>query len=115
MIYSDKSNRLDVEFGTLTPLQQTHDNCHDIMACEKHVVKEFDVSVPVTISPSVTPQKPEVKCEGEVKVHRGIDKCKNPEKDFKFTAKQNISVRIPIKYRVKTCYGEECFEAVEAA
>ena len=125
MIFSDKANRLDVDFGMPIILphtenshgskESTTDDCFNIMTCDKHVTKEFDISVPVTISPSVTPQKPEVKCEGDVKIRPGIEKCKDPKKDFKFTVKQNVSVRIPIKYSVKTCYGEECFEAAEAA
>ena len=74
------------------------------------IAKEIRALVPVSVKPSVITQKPTVQCLGDVKVQPGTVKCKNPEKVFDFTIAQNISVKIPIQYKIETCYGNECFE-----
>jgi len=92
-----------------------NENCFEQAACERHVDKEFKVSVPVSITPVARPHEPEVKCMGDVKVHPGIKRCEKSKESFHFTVAQNISVKIPIHYRTKTCYGRECAENVEEA
>ena len=87
--------------------------CHDIITCDKHIDREIKTALPVSIRPAVIPQKPHVKCLGDIKIQPGIKQCKSPQKVFDFTVTQNISVKIPIKYRTEVCYGEECFEAVD--
>lgn len=87
--------------------------CFEIMACERHVNKEFKVSLPVSIRPIVMPQKPDVECLGDVEVHPGFRRCRRPRDVIRFTVSQDISVKIPIQYRTKTCYGRECIEETD--
>ena len=78
--------------------------------CERHVCKELRVSLPVSIRPIVMPQKPDIECLGDVEVHPGFIRCKRPKDVIRFTVTQDISVKIPIHYRTKTCFGRECIE-----
>ena len=97
--------------GAPTPdTQQTDETCFDILACDKVVSKEIRTLVPVSIRPTIIKQKPTVQCLGEFKVQPGVTKCKNPEKTFDFTIAQNFAVKMPMQYKVETCYGKECFE-----
>jgi len=107
MSYHEKAELFDE-----TPLDGDPGNrtCFEIMACERHVRKELSVSIPISIKPIVMPQKPEVECLGDVKVHPGFRRCKRPKDVIRFTVTQDIAVKIPIQYRTKTCYGRECIE-----
>ena len=87
--------------------------CFEIVACERHVNKEFKVSLPVSIRPIVTPQKPDVECLGDVEVQPGFRRCRRPRDVIRFTVSQDISVKIPIQYRTKTCFGRECVEETD--
>ena len=89
---------------------QTDETCYDRLACDKLVVKEIRTLVPVSIKPTIIAQKPTVLCLGDVKVLSGTVKCNKPEKAFDFTIAQNISVKIPVQYKIQTCYRKECFE-----
>jgi hypothetical protein len=66
------------------------DDCYDIQSCERTINRTFDISVPVTITPYATPEKPDVKCSGETTVTCGHRFCDNPENIFEFTVTQKI-------------------------
>jgi hypothetical protein len=82
-------------------------------ACSRNVRKEFMVSVPVTIRPTVNARRPEVECLGGVEIRPGHRRCRNRDRTFRFTVTQNLAVNIPIEYCVETCYGRECLEAMD--
>ena len=87
--------------------------CYNTIVGDKYVNREIKTALPVSIKPTVTPQKPHVKYLKDVEVHHGTKKCKSPQKIFDYTVTQDISVKIPIGYHVEVCYGEECFEAAD--
>ena len=84
--------------------------CFEEPACERFVDKFFDVSVPVTIKPFAIPHRPEVHCEGNVRVCPGIEPCDNRRDRFDFTITQKVSVKIPVEFGVRTCFGDTCLE-----
>jgi hypothetical protein len=83
-------------------------NCFEIQSCKKLVNRSFDVSVPVTITPFAIPEKPEVRCAGEIEVTPGHKCCENPDNSFEFTITQKVSIDIPIKFGAETCFGKTC-------
>lgn len=87
--------------------------CYDIIVGDKYVNREIKTALPVSIKPTVTPQKPHVKHLKDIEVHHGTKQCKSTKKIFDYTVTQDISVKIPIGYHVEVCYGEECFEAAD--
>ena len=85
-------------------------HCFEEQACERFTNKNFDVSVPVSITPFAVPHEPEVKCVGNVRVCPGIEPCDNRRERFDFTITQKVSVKIPVEFGVKTCFGRTCLE-----
>jgi hypothetical protein len=86
------------------------DDCYDIQSCEKTILRTFDVSVPVTVVPYATPEKPEVKCSGEAGVVCGHKSCDDYDNIFEFTVTQKLTVDIPIRIGAEICYGKTCAE-----
>jgi hypothetical protein len=86
------------------------DDCYDIQSCEKTINRQFTVSVPVTVTPYATAEKPDVKCSGETTVSCGHRQCDNPGNVFEFTVTQRITVDIPIRFGSEVCYGKTCAE-----
>jgi len=83
-------------------------NCHDIQSCRKSVCKSFDVSVPVTVTPFAVPEKPDVKCAGEITISPGHKCCESDSNSFEFTITQRVYADIPIKFGAVICYDETC-------
>ena len=107
----DKTAMQGLQVATSGPKQTDDKTCHDVTACEKHVNKKISAALPIFIKPTVVPQKPHVECLGDIEVKPGAKHCKDPKESFDFTATQNISIKIPIGYRVEVCYDKGCFEA----
>jgi len=84
--------------------------CYEIESCEKFITKDFYVSVPVCIKPYVACECPEVECVGHVEVKCGHEHCKGKGKPFKYTVKQKLCVKVPIKCGCETCYDTACIE-----
>jgi hypothetical protein len=82
--------------------------CYDLQSCDKVVRKSFDVSVPVTITPFARPEKPEVKCSGEIVITPGHKCCENESNSFEFTVTQRINVDIPVKFGAEVCFFKTC-------
>ncbi|MCL2500016.1 MAG: hypothetical protein FWE90_06720 [Defluviitaleaceae bacterium] len=82
--------------------------CHEVKACEHTTCKMFDVSLPVTIKPYVTPEEPEVICAGTTEVRKGRTHCEGDPCGFEFTITRKLLVQIPIKFGAKVCYDNAC-------
>jgi hypothetical protein len=82
--------------------------CFEIQSCEKNVKKTFEVSVPVTVTPFAVPEKPDVKCAGEIMVTPGHICCDPKNNSLEFTITQKIIVEIPVKFGAEVCYGQPC-------
>jgi hypothetical protein len=82
--------------------------CFDIQSCSKTISRSFDVSVPVTITPSAVPERPDAKCAGNAEVTAGIRRCDRDNNSVSFTITQRINVDIPIKFGAEICYEPTC-------
>jgi hypothetical protein len=83
-------------------------DCYDIQSCERTVTRHYDISVPVTVTPYATPEKPDVSCMSDITITCGHTPCDNPNNTFGFTVTQKIMVEIPIKFGAEVCYGKAC-------
>jgi len=84
--------------------------CFEEIACERFANKTFDVSVPISIRPFAIPHEPEVNCSGNLRVCPGIEPCDHGRERFDFTVTQRVTVKIPVEFGVKTCFGKACSE-----
>lgn len=100
----------DITLGVSEPVSECkhEEKCFETEACERTACKAFDVSVPVTVKPFAAPEKPNVKCMGEVTVTPGHKPCESEDNVFKFTVTQRLDVEIPVKFGAKVCLGETC-------
>jgi hypothetical protein len=83
-------------------------NCFEIQSCEKTVRKTFEISVPVTVTPFAVPEKPDVKCCGDIDVRHGHSRCESDGNKFEFTVTQRINIEIPIKFGAEVCLDKTC-------
>jgi hypothetical protein len=74
------------------------------------VSREFNLSLPVAVSPYAVPEKPCVRCSGESVIACGHFTCDNPGGVFEFTVTQKIEAAIPVKFGAEICFCETCAE-----
>ena len=89
------------------------ENCFYDLTDEKLGYKVFDLFVPVSVKPFAVTDKPEVRCLGDLEIYPGSLPCNRKLESFDFTMTQKISVQTPVKYGMKTCYGNLCGEEIE--
>jgi len=88
--------------------------CFDDLTCEKYSYKDYNISVPVSVTPYAVAFEPEVKCIGDLIISPGIKPFENKSDSLDFEITQKISVITPVKFGVKTCYGETCADEDES-
>jgi hypothetical protein len=83
-------------------------NCFDIESCKKTVCRAIDISVPVTVTPFATTEKPEAKCVGDITVSPGNTCCESEHEPIRFTVTQRINVEIPLTFGAEICFDKSC-------
>ena len=89
------------------------ENCFNTHLCKREVTKIFSVHVPVFVKPYAKAHKPIAQCLGDVRVSPGCISCDEKDKSFCFTISQDLSLKIPVKYGVMTCYRKMCAEEID--
>jgi len=85
-------------------------DCYEVKACDRHVRRSFEVSLPITITPYALPGEPDACCGGEARIRHGHKRCNNICKKHEFTVSQIINVEIPIEFGAQVCYEDYCSE-----